>query len=98
MNIQKLALLGTLALGLVTSGCVSHRIMVFEDNAKAPLTAMEVQKTQNFLFYARITHQFYVCTDSDKALNCTLTCSSAGDELSCPQATVDGNSISTNYR
>jgi hypothetical protein len=98
MNIRKLALLGMFALGLASSGCVSRRIIVFQDNAKAPLTAMEVQKTQNFLFYARITHQFYVCTDTDKVLDCTLACSAPGDDLSCPQATVDGNSVSTNYR
>jgi hypothetical protein len=88
-----------LSLGLValSAGCVTRTVTRFEDNQKSPVTALEVSKFENYLFFAKKTHQFYLCQDTGDKLICKLSCDGKNDVV-CPQAQGGYNGATSNVR
>jgi hypothetical protein len=90
--------LAVLSLSLGSFGCVSHTITQFEDNPKAPLTALEVDKRFSvWTFYSKNTHQFYMCQDTGSQLVCKLSCDGNND-AACPATSNNGIRTTTNVR
>jgi len=87
----------SLGLMALSTGCVTRTITSFEDNYTKPLTAVEVLKTENYLFYGKRTHQFYMCQDMGDKLVCKLSCDGANDAV-CPAAGANGMGRGTNVR
>jgi hypothetical protein len=90
---------GLFALGIALSstGCVFRHVTRFEDNQKAPLTALEMDKTTSYIVMAKTVHQFYLCQDTGEKLVCKLSCDGTNDVV-CPAAQVNGNMTTTNVR
>ncbi|MDI3289664.1 hypothetical protein [Polyangium sp. 15x6] len=86
-----------LALAALSTGCVTRTITRFEDNQKSPVTALEVNKFENYLFFAKKTHQFYLCQDTGDKLICKLSCDGTNDVV-CPQAGGGYGGATTNVR
>lgn len=89
--------LASLALAALATGCVTRTITRFEDNQKSPVTALEVSKFENYLFFAKKTHQFYLCQDTGDKLICKLSCDGTNDVV-CPQAGGSYAGATTNVR
>ncbi len=88
-----------LSFGLVafSTGCVSRQITRFEDNQKSPVTALEVSKVENYVFFAKATHQFYLCQDTGDKLICKLSCDGKNDVV-CPAASAGYTGATSNIR
>jgi len=89
-----------LSLGLVVfaTGCVTRQITRFEDNQKSPVTALEVNKTENYFVFVKKTHQFYLCQDTGNKLVCKLSCDGNNDVV-CPAAGANAyTGATTNVR
>jgi hypothetical protein len=92
---KKLALLAALAIGSsLTTGCVTRRIVTFEDHEKLPVTSMQVIKHTNYLIFQTFEHQFYLCQDGGNSLTCNLQCGGAKNDLKCPSVFTNGNGTS----
>jgi hypothetical protein len=91
------ALVGIMFVASLCAGCHSYRIGRFQDHYSKPVTIMEVDKTSNYLFTKKFTHQFYLCKDEPEALVCSIVCDGAND-IKCPRVQVMGNYVMTNVR
>lgn len=89
--------IAALTLALLSSGCVTRTVTYFKDNQKSPVTALEVAKTQNYLFFTKKTHQFYLCQDTGDKLLCKLSCDGQNDVV-CPMAGAGMGGSGTNVR
>jgi hypothetical protein len=89
----------TLLLAASATGCVKRTVARFEDNQKAPVTALEVRKiTSYWIFGRKEVHQFYMCQDTGSQLVCKLSCDGTND-VECPAAAGNGNTVtSSNIR
>ncbi|MDC3955644.1 hypothetical protein [Polyangium jinanense] len=85
------------ALAALSTGCVTRAVVNFEDNLKSPVTALEVLKTENYLFFAKRTHQFYMCQDTGDKLVCKLSCDGKNDVV-CPQGQAGYGGAGSNVR
>ena len=87
------------ALGMAIScmGCVTRTITRFEDNQKAPVTALEMVKRTSYVFAGTYAYQFYLCQDTGDKLVCEISCDGKNDAV-CPKAGTSGNSTTTNVR
>lgn len=89
-----------LGIAATSTGCVSYRVTRFEDNQKAPLLALEVDKQTSYVVSSamKIQHQFYLCQDTGDKLICKLSCDGTNDVV-CPRATVvDANQTTIHVR
>ena len=89
----------SLILAASATGCVTRTITRFEDNQKAPVTALELNKvTRYWIFGSKMVHQFYMCQDTGNQLVCKLSCDGKNDVV-CPAAAGSGGQLtSTNIR
>ncbi len=83
-----------LVLAASATGCVTRTITRFEDNQKAPVTALEVRKTTSYWFSRKEVHQFYLCQDTGNQLVCRLSCDGKNDVV-CPAAAGSGGAMTT---
>lgn len=91
---KKLAVLLVAVSGLsFVVGCATYRPVRVVDHGKRNLTELETLKTSKFLFWGNTEHQFWLCQETDDALNCDRQCGGSTD-LFCPTAS-DGT---VNYR
>jgi hypothetical protein len=86
-----------LCVGLSCMGCVTRTITRFEDNAKSPVTALELVKNTNYLVMAKSVYQFYLCQDTGDKLVCSISCDGKNDAV-CPMGATNGTYTSTNVR
>lgn len=84
-------------LGLSAMGCVTRTITRFEDNPKAPVTALEMVKNTNYFVMRTSVYQFYLCQDTGDKLVCTLSCDGTNDAV-CPKAGITNGGTTTNVR
>jgi hypothetical protein len=82
------AALAVTALG--ATGCVSRKMLSFEDHPSYPVTDLEVFETRSYFVYATHEHQFFSCADAGDKLVCKRTCGGQLD-IQCP------NDVSTSY-
>lgn len=84
---------GVLAVALtMLSGCLVKRSIVrVEDHPRSNSTIMETVDVYSWfpLMGYRVHHQFWLCTDSSKGLQCDRSCDGASD-LTCPASGVVG--------
>jgi hypothetical protein len=98
MRISQLATLSALvAATSVLGGCVTRKMIAFQDNPKQAITNMQVLKITNYLFSIGRELVFYSCTDDGKTLNCKRACGGTTD-LGCPESTTSAYSTTTNIR
>jgi hypothetical protein len=96
MNLRK-SVFAFALLGLTTTGCVKRTITAFQDHPTSQVTALEVFKHSNYIFFQKFEHIFYSCTDQASQLVCKRLCGGATD-LECPMASGNGNGYTTNVR
>lgn len=92
-----LTALFVLGIAATQTGCITRTVTRFEDNQKAPLTALELDKHMDYFVYRKHVHQFYLCQDTGDKLVCKLSCDGTNDVV-CPAAVQSGNSATTNVR
>jgi hypothetical protein len=86
-----------LGLGLSCIGCVTRTITRFEDNPKAPVTALEMVKNTNYWVMRTSVYQFYLCQDTGDKLVCSISCDGKNDAV-CPKAGITSGGTTTNVR
>lgn len=89
--------LSLLGIAVTSTGCVTRHVTRFEDNQKAPLTALELDKRTDYFVMRKFVHQFYLCQDTGDKLVCKLSCDGTNDVV-CPAAATSGNGATTNVR
>lgn len=86
-----------LGVALTATGCVTRTITRFEDNQKAPVTALELVKNSNYWVYRTSVYQFYLCQDTGDKLVCEISCDGKNDAV-CPKAGITSGGTTTNVR
>ena len=71
-RICSLVLVAFASLGLGSTGCVSQKILRFEDHPKFPVTRLELSVAKNFYVYRTFEHRFYLCNDAGDKLMAVL--------------------------
>jgi hypothetical protein len=96
-RIYSLVLFAFTSLGLASTGCVSQKILRFEDHPKFPVTSMELSVSKNYYVYRTQEHRFYLCNDAGEKLLCKRSCSDSMD-IGCPNFLATAYSVGSNVR
>ena len=94
---RKVMLMMALMMSLLTVGCTRYAIRGASDHQDYKVTALEVTKMTNHVFWTSAEHVFWMCRDEGDTLVCKRRC--GGDtDLECPAATGGMGGITSNVR
>jgi hypothetical protein len=85
--INTVALVFLASIGIASTGCVSQRILAFDDHPKYPVTTLQVFVSKSYYVYKEYEHRFYTCSDAGEKLLCKRACGGTTD-VRCP-TTID---------
>ena len=91
------ALVFLASIGIASTGCVSQRILAFDDHPKYPVTTLQVFVSKSYYVFAEHEHRFYTCADSGEKLLCKRACGGTTD-IRCPTTVETGYGASSNVR